>query len=109
MSTNKVDRSKLDDVQQHRTAYQPDSNTHRVDAVNTVYTSTIYTYNVDGSASTIQYLYDSECEITNVVTVADVLHVLEELRADERSIVLLYIKNESGFRFIAIKMKDFLE
>jgi hypothetical protein len=77
VSTEKIDKSQLDAVQQHRTAYQPESNSHRVDAINVDYNSTTYTYNVDGSVDTIQYLYDSECEVTKVVAIDDVSSSLD--------------------------------
>ena len=78
MSTKDDRNYKWQDMaQQNRSAYQPDNNTHRVDAVNVEYNSVNYTYNVDGSVATIQYLYDSECEVTNVLTTADVAGSLD--------------------------------
>jgi len=41
-----------------------------------------------------------------VATVDDVLRVLKDLPEDRRGIVLLYIHNESGAKFITIKMKE---
>ena len=77
MSTDKRNYNWQDWSQQHRSAYQPHNNAHRVDAINAEYNSVNYTYNVDGSVATIQYLYDSECEVTNILTSADIAGSLD--------------------------------
>jgi len=63
--------------QQHRSAYDPNYNAHRMFPVNVDYNQVNYTYNGNGSLASIEYLYDSECEVTTILTSADVASSLD--------------------------------